>query len=224
MLAIPALLVIVVLLVLFCVEAILTEVEHWGWASLTLVATLVGLHFLHIFSVWDFVKSHTVEALLGTGGYVVIGVVWSFIKWFSFLLGFRDAYREQKENFFAFKRLPANSNLDAALEEEFLKGLSGEDRYSHRYIEDEGGKKIANISPRWWSKVNTYRGNSLHIKPKASNNKARITSWGTFWPFSMVGTIINDPLRRLWNFLWGQLKALYQRMADHLFANHPELK
>lgn len=217
------LIVLACLLVLFCVEAVLTEVEHWGWATVTLLGTLVGLHFLHIFSVLDFVKDHTVEALVGTGGYVVIGVVWSFVKWFSFLMGFRDTYREEKEKFFEFKKMPTNSNLDAALEEEFLKGLSNEGRYNGRYLEDEKGNKIAS-APRWYSDVNTYKSNSLNVKPRAAKNKARITSWGAFWPFSMVGTIINDPIRRLWNFLWGQLKALYQRMADRLLAGHPELK
>lgn len=222
MFVIPTLIVFAVLLVLFCVEAILTEVEHWGWASVTLIATLVGLHFLHVFSVVGFVKDNTVEALIGTGGYVLVGVAWSFVKWFSFLMGFRDAYREQKENFFAFKKLPANSVLTPELEKEFLVGLGGYQK--PLYIKSADGKEVIDIVLKWDSNINTYKNNDLNAKPKAANNKARITSWGAFWPFSMVGTIINDPIRRLWNFLWGQLKALYQKMSDKLFASHPELK
>jgi len=211
------------LLVLFVIEAVLTEVEHWGWATTVLIATVVGLHFLHIFSVLDFIKEHTVEALVGSSGYIAVGVVWSFIKWFSFLMGFRDAYREQKEKFFEFKKLPTNSNLTPELEEEFLNGLS--DGYRPpRYIKGPDGKEVLDIIIKWNSDTKSYKSNSLNVRPRAAKNKARITSWGTFWPFSMVGTIINDPLRRLWNFLWGQLKALYQHMSDRLLASHPELK
>lgn len=217
------LLVLAVLVVLFIIEAVLTEVEHWGWATFTMAGTLVALHFLHIFSVVDFCKDHALEAVLGSGGYIVAGLVWSFIKWFSFLMGFRDTYREEKEKFLNFKKLDTKTELNDQLKEEFLKGLSNEGRYGSRYIEDEKGNKLA-AEPRWYSDVNVYRGNSLNVLPRAAKNKARITSWAIFWPFSMVGTIINDPIRRLWNLIWGWVKGLYQRMADRLLAGHPELK
>lgn len=209
------------LVVLFVVEAVLTEVEHWGWATITMLGTLVGLHFLHVWSVTGFFMAHTVEGLVGTAGYVVLGLVWSFIKWFSFLMGFRDTYREEKDKFFAFKNLPTNTELDQKLQEEFLEGIDG-NRYSSRYVLDSSGNKTE--AQHWFASVQTYKGNKLSLKPKASENKARITSWAIFWPFSLVGTLINDPLRRLWNLIWGAVKGLYQKMADRLLAGHPELK
>lgn len=206
-------LVIVALVGIFIVEAILTEVESWGWATITLIGTIVGLHFLHVIDVVVFVKTHTLEAVSGAAIYLGAGIVWSFVKWFSFLMGFRDAYRAEKYNFLAFKKLPTNTLLEAELQEEFLCGLS----YN-------GGSYRNNLERTWNSDVKEYRGNSLNVLPRAAKNKARITSWMAFWPFSMVGTIINDPVRRLINFLFNQFKALYQRMADRLFASHPELK
>lgn len=216
--------VLAVLIVLFLVEAVLTEVEHWGWASITLIGTLVGLHFLHVWSVYEFFRAYTLEGVVGVAGYIGAGLVWSFVKWFSFLMGFRDAYREEKDKFLMFKKLQADAVLTPELQEQFLKGLSNEGRHNYNYIKGPDGRDILDVSPRWYSDVMTYKGNSLNVRPRAAKNKARITSWAIFWPFSMVGTIVNDPLRRLWNLIWGWVKGLYQKMADKMLAAHPELK
>lgn len=44
-------------------------------------------------------QGHAVETLLYAGVYVLVGIVWSFIKWFSFLVSFRDKFRFYKETF-----------------------------------------------------------------------------------------------------------------------------
>ncbi len=64
-----------------------------------------------------------------------------------------------------------------------------------------------------------YRGNSLRQKPMAASNKAKITAWMIFWPFSMVGTVLNDPVKRIFTFLFGRFKHLYQKMSDGVFKD-----
>src|SRR5581483_2897276 len=112
----------------------------------------------------------------------------------SFLMGFRDAYRTKKEAFFEFKNLPTNTELTPELEKEFLYGLSNQ-RYHSYFVKGPDGKEIADPTPRWFSDTVEYKDNSLNVRPRAAKNKARITFWACFWPFSMAGTIINDPLR-----------------------------
>jgi len=217
-------LVVAVLVVLFVVEAVLTEVEHWGWATVVMLLTLVGLHFTHVFSLYEFFRDHALEGLIGTAGYVGAGLVWSFIKWLSFLMGFRDTYREQREAFLGAKNLPTDTKvLTEEQEREFLEGLSYMAHTEAPYVYDADGKKVG-APRRWKASLYDYRGNSLNVRPRAAKNKSRITSWAIFWPFSLVGTLINDPLRRLWNLIWGAVKGLYQKMSDRMFASHPELK
>ena len=42
--------------------------------------------------------------------------------------------------------------------------------------------------------------------------------------FSMVGTFLDDPVRRLFTFLATRYKKLYQDLADWIFASDRELK
>lgn len=55
--------------------------------------------------------------------------------------------------------------------------------------------------------------------PQASYNKGRIIAWMSFWPFSFIGTLLNDPIRKLFNQIFNQFKNLYQRMANNIFAS-----
>jgi len=99
--------VLAVCFLLFVVVATLTEVEKFGWATLTMILTLVGVQLFNVFDVWSFVTHHTVESLVYLAGYLGVGVLWSFAKWFSFLMNFRDEWREAKAKFLDGKRLPA---------------------------------------------------------------------------------------------------------------------
>jgi hypothetical protein len=195
-----------VLFVLFVLECVFTEVEHFGWATVTLLATMVGSvvchHLWGTYSVLDFVRDHGVWTLLYVGAYVGVGVGWSFVKWFSYLMSFRDAFHEQKDAFCLKNGLDSKVQVPEDKMEAFERHLA------------------SNVG---WSTA--HRGQLLSMeRPRASKNKARITAWASFWPFSVVGTVLNDPIRRLFNFLFNQFKALYQKMSDWVFRKDLELK
>lgn len=202
------LLILAVLFALFVLECILLEVDKFGTATVTLIVSLVGFgvaghfHWFGLPSPLDFVRDHGLWTLAYVGAYVGVGVGWSFVKWFSYLMSFRDAFREQKAAFCTQNGLDASASIPEDKLEAFDKFLS------------------QNVG---WSA--DHRGQLLsRERPRASKNKARITAWSCFWPFSFVGTLLNDPVRRLFNFLFNQFKALYQRMADWVFRKDVELK
>lgn len=220
------LLFLAVLFVLFCIECILLETENFGWATASLIAcgiawVVLGRWF-HVYSLTDFLHDHGVWSLVYVGVYVVLGVAWSFAKWFSFLMGFRDAFRAEKEKFLTFKGLPTTTALSGELQEEFIKAFGSETRYGSRRHYDNSGNPIEYKG--WVPGKYEYQGNSLNARPRASKNKSRITAWSAFWPFSFVGTLLNDPVRRLFNFLFNQFKALYQKMSDWVFRKDVELQ
>lgn len=202
------LLILAVLFVLFVLECILLEVDKFGTATVTLIASLVGFgvaghfHWFGLPSPLDFVHDHGLWCLAYAGAYVGVGIAWSFAKWFSYLMSFRDAFREKKEAFLKGR------NLDPAgqVPDEHMAAF----------------KDYLDNSVEWSS---SHRGQLLSLqRPRASKNKSRITAWASFWPFSVVGTLLNDPVRRLFNFLFNHFKALYQRMADWVFRKDLELK
>lgn len=199
------LVILAVLFVLFVVECVFTEVEHFGWATVTLIATAVGSavlgHWFPEYSIFTFVKAHGVFTLVYAAAYVGVGVGWSFVKWFSYLMSFRDAFREQKEAFCKKNGL----DVAAPIPEDKMPAFD---------------QHLSHVS--WKS---NHRSQLLsRERPRASKNKARITAWAAFWPFSFLGTLLNDPVRRLFNLLFNWFKALYQQMSDWVFRKDVELK
>lgn len=180
------------LVTLLGVVALLTEVENFGWATLTLIVSLVGVQFLHVADLFAFVKGHVLETLLGVGVYLVIGIVWSFIKWFSFLHKHLDKFTEAKEAFLKQYDLPSDTKLTVSTIESKDKSTS-------------------------WSGYHFDR--SLLKKPLANDNKSKIIAWMSLWPFSLVGTVINDPVRRFFTFCFNRLKSFYQAISNHVFKD-----
>lgn len=181
------------LLVLFVLAIFLTELERFGWVTVTLIASCVATQWLHVADILGYVTTHAGETALYVLGYLVAGVLWSFVKWFSFLVQFRDKYRELKADH--VKR--------------------------HGIFEPLTASQVENFHSRLHS---SFHGNSLTSKPQAANNKHRIIAWMGFWPFSVVGTLLNDPVKRLFKLIFTQLQATYQSMADRMFRNDQELK
>lgn len=49
--------------------------------------------------------------------------------------------------------------------------------------------------------------------PKARRHKSLITGWIGFWPFSLIITLIDDPLRALINWMFRRLRDTYDAIA-----------
>lgn len=175
-----------VALALFIILTILTELEHWGWSTLTLIAAVAAAYFTKAVDFRALLTTNLLDVAVYTVGYFVAGVAWSFVKWFSFLYRFRDRYREAREDFKqSIKVDPENYDRE-------LKS--------------------------WLAR------RSLDERPTAAKNKSRIVGWMAFWPCSFLGTLINDPVRRIFNALYSGFRRLYERVADHVFRNDPIFK
>ena len=189
------------LVVVAVAAVVLTEIEYFGWATVLLITTLGAAQLLHMADVPAYVRGHAGQILLYALIYVVAGVAWSFAKWFSFLISYRDKYREAKAQFLKSKNL----NPIGQIHDEFM--LSFQTYLLNEFRHDR-----------------SYRSMSYLVRPQASDNKARIVAWMSLWPLSFIGTVLNDPIRRLFNSLFNRFKALYQKMSDKVFAKDVELK
>lgn len=198
------LIVLGVIIALFVLETVLTEVEHFGWATFSLIVTVALAQFFHLVDLLTFVRENTATFLGYVGLYVVCAIPWSFIKWFSFLRNYRDQFREYKGKFLTSRDIPVTANVPADLMPDFQRWLSQNYNYHRGDVNLVGLQELQ--------------------RPRARNNKQRIVSWMAFWPFSLVGTLLNDPVRRLFTWLFTAFSSLYQRMADYVFRNDLELK
>lgn len=98
--------------------------------------------------------------------YVILGVAWSFAKWYVFL---KDIARQLR-----------------------IKSVKSADSY--------------------------------HYIPRFNDNKERITSWITYWPFSIFWTLTHNFFFKIYNWITETLEHTYQGMIDSIFKEFKENK
>jgi len=173
--------------------------EEFQWP---LIGALVGVATLHWFSdipVWLYIKTNYVTMLTYVGYYLVIGVVWSFVKWYMYLLKEKDRYVDLRKTF-----------------------LSDDNRYFKDLDESEKeialkGKMPTSLVKEWASRL---RSNKL--PPTAADNKGRITTWMIYWTFSMVGTLFGDWLKDLFNIIYNLFGNVYDKISGSVFSKFEE--
>jgi hypothetical protein len=62
----------------------------------------------------------------------------------------------------------------------------------------------------------------IDVHPKVSKHKERIYHWIVFWPWSLLWTLINDPVKRLAEELYNGIKAFLQKISDRTWAGTEE--
>lgn len=67
------------------------------------------------------------------------------------------------------------------------------------------------------------RGVDVSRTRMATNNKARITTWMFFWPFSLLETFFGDFLSQVFTTLYKMVAGLFQRMSDGMASKYSEL-
>jgi hypothetical protein len=93
--------------------------------------------------------------LMYFGGYIVVGIIWSFIKWYFYLIELKEERKGKSSSYFT---------------------RSGD----------------------------------------VSENKERILNWMIYWPLSAFWTIINQPIRRLFKYIYRGIEGRYQKMSDKI--------
>lgn len=64
----------------------------------------------------------------------------------------------------------------------------------------------------------------INEKRKVSHNKARITAWIAYWPFSIVGTFFGDFLTRVAYSIYRGIGSFLQRLSDGMASKYHELE
>ena len=150
-------------------------------------------HFFKWPKVSDVFSRENFWLVLQYFGYYLAGaVVWSYGKWVFYLWDFRSA-RDKKV---------------AEYKEQQAAGLNSSAELTIADVQRKLGREH-------------YKRTYLSSPPQAKEYKAMIVSWGIWWPASLVGTLLDSPIRRLVNFLFDRLSGIYQWTANKMV---PEIK
>jgi hypothetical protein len=53
--------------------------------------------------------------------------------------------------------------------------------------------------------------------PQVREHKSDIMLWMTYWPFSCVWTLINDPIRKIFRTIYANIAKSLQSISDRMF-------
>lgn len=162
------------------------EYENGFKASLTMIMFL-GLMFIANHLSFQSIVQWNWRYIIGfIIGYVILGVVWSVVKWYFYVSNKVEQYVELKSLWFR-----NNSNAT-----ELTELSAGQKEKFAEYISRRPDASAA---------------------PQASQNKSTILMWMTYWPFSAVWTLINDPIKKLFRMIYTKIVTQLQVISDHLF-------
>jgi hypothetical protein len=195
LLATPLLFILIAALVIAI--AIAVEVEREGWAT-TFFSASIALLLWHYWSdIWGWISSNPRDTMLFTGGYIALGITWALIKWKSY--------------------------------------ISASSRY-FKFLGDKFKEEIGEIGANWrrWVdalnkhkkqlKVKSYTSFSEQDEPEdvikkvtisAADKKSTIVSWIAYWPMSIAATLLNDPIRRFFSWIYDRISGVFQRMSNN---------
>jgi len=135
--------------------------------------------------------------------YFAIGTAWSFIKWFSYLHKVKDELRKHKENFVHKYKIVLRDN--GTLQDTDF-GQFAEYLIAMRYSPLKGFGALSNVT-------------RADVIPTVSGRFSDLTRWVIWWPFSAFWTLLNDPIRRLAEFIVKRFRKAYEGLASSVFKN-----
>lgn len=143
--------------------------------------------------IWNFISTDIVSTILFILGYLACGVIWSFLKWNVFV---KTVYRKFNEVKASFKSLDTPEQLNT-----FCEHLRHNDISVYSYE----AKTLEEIVER--------------IMPKGLKNKGSIIAWISYWPLSLIATLLNNPFRRLFEYTFNLVSGLYDKIGSSHKAN-----
>lgn len=187
-------------------------------ATVVCVSTLAATFFLGNIGVFGMIVENPWWVVGVIASYFVIGALWGIVKWGLFLRHVRERYQEAKEKFLAdCSKLPIPQimvdDYKQSISSGILVGLILEKWRTHvkEYESDIHGYGASAVS------YQKYRRSI--VKPLVSDHKARILTWMSYWPWSCLWTLLNDPIRKLFKHIYYRIKGTLQKMSDRVFRS-----
>lgn len=167
-----------------CLIIAFIDGEKGSLATATIIVCLAALWAFTAFNPIAWVLAQGWTVLYYVAGYLGLGIVWGWIKWFFYVTGEGERYSAAREEF-----IKNHGQVNAQNQREFRATV-----------------------------MSAIRGD--HYPVQASRNKARITLWMTYWPFSGLWTLINDPVRRTFNYCYERCARSLQALSNAVAARH----
>jgi len=171
--------------IIFLITAIVfTEQESGIGALITLAIYAFYIQLLAKVNFVGWILEQPLNFLIAIGSYLIIGLVWSCVKWWLLVSYIAEI---QKDKWATFLK---NHNLSKD-----TKTLP------------------QNLYKDWENKKKSFE------KPLFRHNKNKITLWVTYWPLSMVYSLIRDFLVKITRQIVIHFQGVYEKITSNAFKD-----
>lgn len=174
-----------------------------GLATTFFSLSIALLGWTYSSEILAFVSENIASTIYFSIAYVILGLVWSFIRWNEKVKGIFKSFSRLKEKF-----VEKNGEITKENRKDFYNTLGGTFWYSdysgkHRFDGDYNIDKVVK-----------------EITPKGIDNKALIVSWISYWPLSLIGTLLNNPFRRFFEWIYESVSGFYDKITANQKAKY----
>jgi hypothetical protein len=169
------------------------ENEEEGLASGIISFVLALLLWNYGKDVWGFVSTNIATTIYFSLGYIILGMVWSMLKWNEFVKNKVEKFKKIRSQY-----LEQNKKFDEK-DEIHLRGLCD-------YLRQFGFKLYG-------SDVDSMKDIVVKIMPDGTDKKSSIIAWISYWPLSLTATLLNNPFRRLWLYVYSLCSGVYDKIS-----------
>jgi hypothetical protein len=169
------------------------EYENGVGATVSLIIFACCLQWLGDVNLIGFVVANPLKLLAVVAAYFVLGGAWGAVKWWILIGDRLHEYKELKEEFLVARGLPAGTKVVPA-----ERKAEWKEKLEHHRDYSRGGGLLSDA-------------------PRVRSNKGRILRWMTFWPVSLIWSIINDFVKRIFRSIYHRIAGVLQRMSDNMF-------
>jgi hypothetical protein len=175
---------------------LLVEFEKSGWAFITTAATVALLYFFGNSGIFGWVFANPGLVVAGVIGYVVIGALWSILKWVLFV-------KDRKEKFIEFRS-------------RFMNAWSPVTAPSRTSYPGENAKEAFKLYMA--SDSSRYEREDIRM-PEPRDHKSRIMHWMGYWPWSVLNSILFDFVRRIFLNLYNLLAGVFRDISRSIYKD-----
>lgn len=167
---------------------IFTAYENGLAATISLVAYVAIMQFFGGVDVLGYVLHNPLPVVAGVLSYFVIGTAWGVFKWWLFVRDRLEEYEDMKAEF-----LKKNGRTDT------------------KTVPDD-------MKQAWRNRLHENWNGDLSKPPVARENKSRILNWMAFWVPSMMYSLLNDFVRRVFRAIYLWISAELQKISDSVYS------
>jgi len=168
--------------------ALLVFIEYdMGWgASIVTLAAVLALTFGVEINIFVWTLANPWLAFKYLVYYFALGTGWAIAKWCFYCFKLRPIIKDAKIKFLNTHKI-AGDKIPVDKKDEFAKTVTGDPYYTDK-----------------------------NYPPQSMEHKSDWLMWATWWPTSFFWTILNQPIKNAWLFIYSRIAGTMQHIANKI--------